>query len=126
MSERKPPFSRSDSLEAGDYAGTERRISGPIGRSEFDKFVSCTLKSREENAARFDRHETILNKLHVAMFAKDDDNENGQPGLMVTAKNIDNHITAVCSIANALKLAVIGICGILIPLAGVAKAFGWL
>tara|TARA_R110000868_G_scaffold69515_1_gene204572 strand:- start:548 stop:910 length:363 start_codon:yes stop_codon:yes gene_type:complete len=54
--------------------------------------------------------------IKIALFAKDDKNKFEQPGLMVTARNIDNHINVVCSIASWGWKIVIGALGLLTAL----------
>lgn len=63
-----------------------------------------------------------LDGIHTALFAKDDKNEHGQVGLMVTARNIDNHITVICNIVKWGLAAI----GALLPIAIAAKQMGWL
>jgi hypothetical protein len=120
------------------YAGHERRASVGVTREEFEKFAKCSVENRIAYNARLDRHgekldalqddnirhNKILNRLSDAIFAKDSHNENGQPGLMVTARNIDNHITAICNIARFIKWLVLGICGLALPVLGVLNALG--
>ena len=41
-----------------------------------------------------------IEDIKVALFSKDSNNKFGQVGIQVTAKNIDNHITFVCKMAD--------------------------
>jgi len=96
----------------------EERRKNPaegITRQEFNEFREVSDKYRCEQKKKLDN-------IHTALFAKDDQNEHGQVGLMVTASKIDKHITVVC---NIFKWGLAGVTS-LIPLIGAAKALGWL
>lgn len=107
-----------------NYTGTDRRREsrspdGPICRGEFDRFVDKTIEYR-------DKAEGILTRLETALFAPDSGNANGQPGLMVTARNIDQHITAVCNITKWAYRTVLAVVAVGAPAIAIAKAMGWL
>lgn len=97
---------------------TEERRKNPteaITRQEFNEFKESSNKFRCEQKKKLD-------SIYTALFAKDANNEHNQSGLMVTASNIDKHITVVCNIFKWILAAVTS----LIPLLGAAKALGWL
>lgn len=91
-----------------EYQGPDRRHRADVSRSEF-----CELKSS-------------VTRIETAMFARDDDNEFDSPGLMVVAKRMNDHITAVCSMARWARNFIVGTLAIIAPAVAIAKALGWL
>lgn len=98
-------------------ASFSRRVDDSVARSEFHEFQEETRRYRCEQGK-------TLKSIHTALFAKNEDNEHGQAGLMTTAKNIDHHITAVCNIAKWLKHAFLAASAIIVAGIGAAKALG--
>lgn len=117
--------------ESPEYAGDERRKDPHIGREEFSNYVNCTTSYRMANNDRLDgidqKISTLGDKfdgLHTALFAQDSNNEHGQPGLMHTARRIENHIDAVCNIAKWVRNGIIAMATTLAAVGGAGKAFG--
>lgn len=98
-------------------AAFSRRNDDAVARSEFHEFQAETRSYRCEQGKK-------INSIHTALFARDDNNEHGQAGLMITAKNIDHHITAVCNIAKWLRHAILAASAIIVAGIGAAKALG--
>lgn len=91
-----------------NYAGPERRQRTDVSRAEF-----CELK-------------TSVKRIETAIFARDDDNEFQTPGLMVSAKRLNDHIDAVCTIARWARNFVVGTLAIAAPIVAIGKTMGWL
>lgn len=72
-----------------------------------------------------DLHSERLEKMDVALFAPDADNEHGQPGLMHTARRLNAHLDVMCNIAKAAKHIAVATVSGLVALGSVGKAFGW-
>lgn len=70
-------------------------------------------------------HGVQLEKMNTALFAPDADNENGQRGLMTTARRLDIYMDAFCAVWNAAKRIVVATVSGLVGLGSVGKAFGW-
>lgn len=115
---------RKEREQAAAYTGEERRKNENISRLEFDNFVGCTTQYRVANNARLDRQEAKLDQVHLALFAKDDDNENGQRGLMHTAQRIEQHIDTVCKLARWARNSIVAIAGLIAAVGAAAKAVG--
>lgn len=96
-----------------------RRNDDMITRTEFVDFQEETRKYRCDQNKKLDG-------IHTALFAPDEQNENRQQGLMVTARNIDNHITAVCNIARWIYRSTLAVVAVGAPSLAIAKAMGWL
>lgn len=112
MSEKRNPV-------FGDRrASFSRRTDDSVARSEFHEFQEETRRYRCEQGK-------TLKSIHTALFAKNEDNEHGQAGLMTTAKNIDQHITAICNIAKWAWRAAVAILAVGTPMAAMGKALGW-
>ncbi len=93
--------------------------SDNITRGEFANFTR-KLDDRLEN------QDVMLDKFNTALFAEDEKNVNHQPGLMHTARNIDQHITSVCNIAKWVWRTLATLLGVAVPLTVLAKAMGWI
>lgn len=90
-----------------------------ITRDEFENFTKCSLEYREQSSKK-------INSIHTALFAETADNEHGQPGLMHTARRIEQHIDYVCTVAKWVRAAVIAVATTVTALVGAAHAIGWL
>lgn len=90
-----------------DWNGDERRLE--------------TTKMREQIAALNKR----MARFEVAMFARDDDNEFGRPGLMVTADRLDNHLDALCKAWKFGRALVIGVFSSFVAILSLGKWLGW-
>ena len=77
-----------------------------VSKEEFGYFQVCTDKYR-------DLVLTDLANINVALFAKDSNNAHDQPGLMVTASNIDKHITVVCNFVKWGIATAVGVTSLL-------------
>jgi len=67
-----------------------------------------------------------MNDIHTALFATDSDNANKQPGLMITAKKISDHIDNVCKIARWAWRLLAGFVTFAASTALFAHQMGWL
>jgi len=63
------------------------------------------------------------NKLETALFAKDNNNEFGMPGLMVSMQKVDKHIDVTCNIAIWLRRLIVGMLGLGAPAAAIGHYF---
>ena len=97
------------------------RVRCPADSITRGEFANFTRKLDE----RLGNQDALLGKFNTAMFAQDAGNENGQPGLMVTARNIDQHITAVCNIAKWTWKSLAALIAVGAPMAAMGKALGW-
>tara|TARA_R110000868_G_C10592522_1_gene739724 strand:+ start:93 stop:377 length:285 start_codon:yes stop_codon:yes gene_type:complete len=75
-------------------------------QTELRDFKECTKRYRIQVLSE-------LKTINTALFAKDSDNEHEQVGLMVTARNIDKHITVTCNFARWGIAAAVGITGLI-------------
>ena len=75
-------------------------------REELQDFKECTKRYRIQVLGE-------LKTINTALFAKDSDNEHDQPGLMVTAKRINNHITVTGNIIRWGMGAIVGLTGLI-------------
>jgi hypothetical protein len=98
--------------------GQDRRQPGHVTRREFTDFVHHFADYRDETKG-------VLDQITTALFAEDDQNQNKQPGLMHTARNIDNHIRTVCNIAKWIFRSIVGLLTIGAPTVAIGKALGW-
>lgn len=118
MAEPKPaggPLARID---------RERRQDN-VTRREFEALHGKLEHHMIEMGSRMDTQDTVLAKINVALFATDDKNEQGQPGLMVTARNIDNHITVVCKIGKWAFGILVALLGIMAPVVSIGHNLKW-
>ena len=72
-----------------------------VSKEDFEHFQTCTNKYRAQVVGE-------LASINTALFAKDANNVHEQVGLMVTARNIDKHITVTC---NLVRWTIAGIVG---------------
>lgn len=96
-----------------------RKIDGAVSQAEFMDYKDETAKYRVDMHRRLD-------DIHVALFAKDNNNANDQPGVMVTMKRLDGHIDSVCNIARWSWQITLGFCSLIASAAVTAHQMGWL
>ena len=101
-----------------DRRAPSRRSDDTVTRLEFADFQTETKRYRCEQGKKLD-------SIHTALFARDEDNEHNQPGLMHTARNIDQHITSICTISRWTYRAVLAFVAVAAPTAALGKALGW-
>lgn len=93
---------------------SNRRRDDTVTRYEFNAFQQESRRFRCEQGKKVD-------SIHRALFAEDSDNEHKQPGLMHTARRIEQHISAVCNMVKWARNTVIFVAG----LVAAGKAAGW-
>ena len=90
-----------------------------VSQAEFADYKTETAKHRLDMQRRMD-------DIHTAIFATDSDNENDQPGLMITAKKISDHIDNVCRVAKWAWRLMVGLGTFAASTAIFAHQMGWL
>ena len=97
---------------------TERRQT-PAGFIQEEKFDAHIKKASEfwaSSIADKARISADVEDIKIALFSKDANNKFDQVGLLVTAKNMDNHITVICSIMSWGWKIVVGALGLVTAL----------
>ncbi|CAB4145068.1 hypothetical protein UFOVP891_33 [uncultured Caudovirales phage] len=110
--------------DSAPFIGKDRRSGQLVTRDEFSQYADAAQKQRDSINARLDEGDVKINKISTALFATDENNCNGQAGLMVTARNIDNHIKTVCKIGHWAVKSIIGGCGLIAAVVAAAHALG--
>lgn len=117
-------------IDSDNYKGEDRRSGEEC--TTIDDFIECSMDWRkqfdERTRATNDKVDTVVKKqdsIHTAIFAKTEDNEHGQVGLMVTAKNIDTHILAFCRIAKWSWRSLLALLSVATATLALGKTAGW-
>ena len=96
-----------------------RTTDDGVSHAEFALYKTETAKHRYDMQRRMD-------DIHTAIFATDADNSNDQPGLMITAKKISDHIDNVCKVAKWGWRLIVGFTTFAASTAIFAHQMGWL
>lgn len=75
--------------------------------------------------ARITKLDERMNRFETAMFAPDEHNEFGRPGLMRTADRLDSHLDALCKFAKFAKALVLGLLAGAASIAAIGQSLGW-
>ena len=108
-----------------------RRADDSVSKAELGEFVAHIDRRLgvqdeilvQQNTILEGQNDT-LKSINQALFAKDSENPNGQPGLMTTARNIDSHITTVCRIGRWLRNTILSLAGLIVTVVAAARALG--
>jgi len=119
-------------IDSDNYKGEDRRSVESAECNTIDDFIECSMDWRkkfdERTRATNDKVDVVVKKqdsIHTAIFAKTEDNEHGQVGLMVTAKNIDTHILAFCRIAKWSWRSFLALLSVATAALALGKTAGW-
>lgn len=76
--------------------------------AEFKSFMQESLADRKSIREALAENTRATHEVHLALFAKDDDNELGITGLVISMQRVLKHVEVVCGIAQFFKRLVIG------------------
>jgi hypothetical protein len=103
--------------------------------AEFKEFMQQSLEDRKGIRKEVDglraevaANTRTTNEIHTALFAKNDDNDLGITGLVVSMQRVVNHSEVVCNFAKFAKRLVVGagsLAGALAAIAAVGQLLGW-
>ena len=116
----------ANKLDAHIESTTAYRVSEESDRRAIKRDIRCLHDGYHENKKVVDDCiadiKGKVDDINLALFAKDEDNKFEQRGLMTTARNVDKHITVMCSLAQWGWKLILGALGLL----GALKAAGML
>ena len=117
-------------IDSDNYKGEDRRSGEEC--TTIDDFIECSMDWRkqfdERTRATNDKVDTVVKKqdsIHTAIFAKTEDNEHGQVGLMVTANRLNSLMTAFCSITKWSVRSFLALLSIATAALALGKTAGW-
>lgn len=93
--------------------------------AEFKAFMKESIEDRKGLRQELAGNTRTLDAVHIALFAKDDENELGITGLVPSMQRVVQHVTVTCSIAKFLKRLAVGVVGTLAALIPIGQALGW-
>jgi hypothetical protein len=98
--------------------------------AKFEEFMVKTTTDVEGLQKGLAANTATTNAIHTALFAKDDNNVYGMPGLMTNMQKVVTHTEVVCNIAKFAKRLAIGLVAVLIATGlafkDVRDAWSWL
>lgn len=95
-----------DTASSSNWDGSERRR---------DDAVRTQIEDLDRRMRRFE----------TALFSRDEENEFGRPGLVVTADRLDAHLDALCQAAKFAKALVLGLLAGGASVAAIGQSLGW-
>lgn len=94
-----------------DWKGRDRRqTTEPVSRNEFVSFQRRLDERMDAQDGRLAegtqimvKQDAALERMAVAMFAKDENNEFESPGVMTVMQKINRHVDMMCNFAAAVR-----------------------
>lgn len=93
--------------------------------TEFKDFMRESMADRKSIRESLAENTRTTHEVHLALFAKNDDNELGITGLVISMQKVLTHVEVVCSYAKFFKRTILTVGGIAAALVPIGQLLGW-
>lgn len=93
--------------------------------AEFKSFMTESLADRKSIREALAENTRATHEVHLALFARDDENDFGMTGLVVNMQKVLKHVEVVCGIAKFFKWLVVGVGSLTAALIPIGQVLGW-